>query len=101
MPKCKDIRIRIWDNGGKTLDRYSIAISGMMEKDGVPYTYFLGASEDPFHPQGFGMHCSEIPTYEMRGSWKHLGKRITFFELPPDVQRFLMDEFNPEYYKEM
>ena len=94
----KSITIEMWDNGGETIDRYTIAISGLQEIDGEPYTYFMGASDSPFHPQGFGQHGHEIPTWKHkahRGGFRHLGKRVKFYELPPDVQRFITNELIP------
>jgi len=40
--------VYIFDNEGETLDRYTIVL-----KDGT----ILGASENPYHPQGYGQHC--------------------------------------------
>ncbi len=94
--------LRIYDNGGKTCDRYTIipprwahlfrqsrengwgAMADRRLFDGI------GASESPFHPQGFGMNVSGV----MPGS--HLGKRISWSALPVDVQRFAGQSF-PEY----
>lgn len=97
--KNKSITIEIWDNGGKTADRYFIAVSGLMECDNKPYTYFMYSSENPFHPQGIGLHGDEELTAvykSRRGGMSHMGKRITFFELPKYVQRFIAQELMPE-----
>ena len=98
------IEINCWDNEGKTADRYTIAISGLMlvpDRDGklVSYTYFLVSSCDPFYPQGVGMHSHEMSTVafkQRRGGWGYLGKRIDFMDLPGDVRRFVAGEFMPE-----
>jgi len=66
----------IWDNGGKTFDRYTAVYDKM---DGQ-YNLMVGMSEHPFHPCGFGIHDSCLPG-------DHLGKQIKFEELPPDCQR--------------
>ena len=92
----KQIVIEAWDNGGKTIDRYSVAISGLMQVDKEPYTFWLGANDEPFHPQGYGMHCGEIQTREykaQRGGWRHLGKRVSWWNLPEQVQQFILQEF--------
>jgi len=97
MSKNKSIIIECWDNGGKTADRYTIAISGIQEYGDRQYTIILGASAQPFHPQGVGQHAAEILTAaHKKGSNKHLGKRIDWYELPPDVQRFVRGELNYE-----
>ena len=86
------VKIDIWDDGGATLDRYSIAFTGILNHR-VKYTYFVGSSEKPFSPQGFWQHTTEIPTAEYRPKdFNHLGKRIKFSQLPTDVQKAINQE---------
>lgn len=82
---------RIYDNGGKSFDRYTI-IPPRWAKEYRERGWLwacIGASESPFHPQGFGQHCSAMP-----GS--HLGKRIAWDQLPVGVQQFARQSF-PEF----
>lgn len=82
--------LRIYDNGGKTCDRYTIIPprwAHLKYKRGD--WECISSSERPFHPQGYGMICSAMPG-------PHLGKRITFDQLPPDVQKFARQAF-PEF----
>lgn len=79
--------LRCYDNGGKTLDRYTV-IAPRWAKDWFNEAVYgrtlwnaLGASEFPFDPQGFGQHTSAMPG-------KHLGKRVAFADMPEQVQRF-------------
>jgi hypothetical protein len=93
--------IDCWDNGGRTADRYSIAITGLQStrRNGqtVYHTYWLGASAAPFHPQGFGQHGGEIDTRDyFRSRYTHLGHPIDFLDLPPDVQRFIRGELQAD-----
>ena len=75
---------RIWDNQGKTLDRYTIAFKGYrLEGYGMVYPY-LASSTNPFHE--FGQH--EESKEFMKG--KHLGKRVAFEGLPDDVKKFIL-----------
>lgn len=88
-------RVRIWDNGGETCDRYTIlppARAGRGQKHRGEWAC-IAASERPYHPQGFGQHVTAMP-----GS--HLGKRIHWNDLPPDVQRFVRQEW-PEWCPEV
>lgn len=72
-------RIRIYDNGGKTNDRYTVVF--MDEPERAHNTFAaLGMNEEPFHPQGIGMHCTAQPG-------RHLGRRIMMMNLPDDCQR--------------
>lgn len=98
--------IDCWDNGGETVDRYSITVSGLQsipvmkgpdEGKMVSYTYHMRASACPFHPQGFGQHGHEEPTRGYsRTRYSHLGKPIDFLDLPADVRRFVASELMPE-----
>lgn len=80
-------KVRIYDNGGKTADRYTAVF---MDEPERPAGIFgaLGMSEKPFHPQGVGMHCSAAPG-------KHLGKRITYEQLPEDCQKAVRQSITP------
>ncbi len=91
MKPTKRITIDCFDNGGKTADRYTIIIDGLGEQP-----YCLGASSNPYHPQGIGQHCEMKPGVYHIMDYDFLGKRIGFFELPADVRRFIANEFMPE-----
>lgn len=90
--------LRCYDNGGKTLDRYTIIpprwAAYEVEQDitryrGVRTFNAIAANAYPFHPQGFGQHVSAVPG-------AHLGKRVHWDALPADVQRFARQSF-PNY----
>lgn len=97
---AKRLTIDIWDNGGRTADRYAIALTGTgaVNERGCPLTIFLTSSDNPYHPQGVGMR-SEITTALFTspgyGHRDRLGKRIRFDELPVPVQRFVASELMP------
>lgn len=82
--------LRVYDNGGKTFDRYTILPprwAGEDYRERVRGSWVaIGASESPFHPQGFGQHTSAMPG-------PHLGKRIKWADLPADVQSFARQSF--------
>ena len=79
--------IRCYDNGGKTCDRYTVVY--MAEPERQPNTFAaLGMSAAPFHPQGFGQHCTAMPG-------KHLGRRILFSALPDDCQKLVIRDLTP------
>ena len=83
-------KLRIYDNGGKTYDRYTAVFMDRPERAqyggfGLPLirTYeALGFNDDPFHPLGFGMHVSAMPG-------RHLGKRVKLSDLPPKARQFV------------
>ena len=81
--------LRIYDNGGKTADRYTILPpkwAGPEWREVGRMWQAIGASRNPFHPQGVGMHCAATPG-------PHLGKRINWDDLPPKVQQFARQTF--------
>ncbi len=76
--------VKIYDNGGKTFDRYTSVYMNMPEYR--PNTYSArGMSKHPFAPQGFGTFCTAMPG-------RHLGKRIKFEDCPPDVQKCILQD---------
>jgi len=90
MPNGIPGKIRVYDNGGESFDRYTVVFTGNYKgRQGCDY---LGMSAHPFHPQGFGQHGWS----EMRidhPSYKHLGKNIRFTDLPKDCQRAVIDDY--------
>lgn len=74
---------RFFDNAGATFDRYSI-----WQDDG-----YLGCSEFPFHPQGFGQHSDGAhPDYFGEQLEEVLGREVDFSALPADVQRAVLQD---------
>ena len=73
-----------YDNGGKTIDRYTAVFLDQPEMNNPNRKLFaaVGMNDCPFHPQGFGQHCTA-----MLG--RHLGKRIDSTKLPADCQHLI------------
>ena len=74
-------RIRCYDNGGQTVDRYTVVYMDFPERQ-RGFFLSLGMSEDPSHPQGFGQH-----SVAMLGA--HLGRRVPFETLPESCRRVI------------
>jgi hypothetical protein len=75
--------VRIYDNGGKSFDRYTcVFMDRPYGKRDPSLKEALGFSGNPFHPQGFGQHTSAVPG-------RHLGKRIACDALNADCQQFI------------
>lgn len=75
--------IIIYDNGGKTIDRYT-AINTKLKSRRVPGGWLYEAIFSGNDPRGMSGHCEA-----MRGS--HLGKKISYNDLPAKV-RLLFSE---------
>ena len=85
-------KIRIYDNGGETFDRFTICYTGNYRETTDGEFYALGASCHPFHPQGFGQHLSSDKPMD-RPTYSHLGKKIKFDALPVDVQIWVAHDY--------
>lgn len=72
--------LEIRDNGGKTMDRYTVVYDIIGDSRGNYEC--VGMNHEPFHPQGFGQHGTATPG-------RHLGKKIGFKDLPPDCQKLV------------
>ena len=77
-------KIRCYDNGGKTVDRYTVVYMDQPENKHNTFAC-VGMNAHPFSPQGFGQHCTATPG-------RHLGKRIKFKELPTDCQKLVLQD---------
>lgn len=79
-----DKRLIIYDNGGKTFDRITaLDNKDRFKRNGETFYSGIGASETGY---GFYLHIEA-----QRG--RHLGKRVTFEELTPELQEKLINEF--------
>lgn len=80
-------RIRCYDDGGKTIDRYTVVYIDQPEQGHNMYAA-VSMNASPFHPQGFGQHCTAMVG-------RHLGKRIAFADLPVDCRRLVERDMAP------
>ena len=84
--KVGKLNVSIYDNGGETMDRYTIVPKGEEFKERNGMNQMIGSSNDP---QGFWQHTSG-----KIGS--HLGKKIDFDKLPEAVQKAIKNEFGEQ-----
>lgn len=88
------LELRVFDNDGKTFDRYT-AIFDVIDVDGLPApeSWYLGMSEHPFHPQGFGQHGEG----DVSGTINR-DREITFEDVPADVQRCIRQDVDAWFF---
>jgi hypothetical protein len=76
--------LAIYDNGGKTLDRYTV----VMDNDDPAYTGkwwdMLGLSDNPGEYNGFSQFTQGNFTYG--GNNRHLGRKVAFETLSAELQ---------------
>jgi len=91
MPNGIPKNVRVYDNGGESFDRYTVVFTGNYKgRNGI--CNYLAMSEHPTHPQGFGQH-GDSPQVIDKPTYGHLGKKITFNDLPPDCQKVVIADY--------
>jgi len=78
----------IYDNGGETLDRYTVVLNSHDMNSDPQFNDALGLSDNPTHPQGFSQFTSAM-------DGDHLGKRIRFDQLPMNIRQHITDRLAP------
>ena len=92
LPNGKPRYIRCYDNNGETFDRYTVVFTGHYTHKTDRQHLFVGMSENPYHPMGFGQH-GESDTQIDYPTYGHLGKKIKFEDLPEHCQQLVMDDY--------
>jgi hypothetical protein len=91
MPEGVPRYIRCYDNGGETADPYTVVFTGNYSgRNGI--CRFLGMSDNPFYPQGVCQHGEHNAIID-RPKWLHLGKKISFEELPADCRKVVIQDY--------
>lgn len=85
--------IRCYDNQGETFDRYTAVFTGRYRQKTGGVFWYVGMSEAPFHPQGFGQHGETDHQPADRPTSGHLGRKINFRHMPTDCQRLVIQTY--------
>jgi hypothetical protein len=92
--KLNPARHRLYDNGGKTADRYTLIDSKLVDDGtGNMVRIYWSFDSKPWSPQGIWM-----PDQFTAAQWaafdpKRLGKRIYLEDLPADLRKYIVNEF--------
>lgn len=77
-----------YDNGGKTLDRYTVLYGAPLWDQSMGRNVPIRAMDaNPFHPQGFGQ-WGDMPAYHRDA----LGKKIRFLDLPEQCRTLVVQD---------
>jgi hypothetical protein len=99
--------VRCYDNGGETVDRYTVCFTGKAGTVRTPgdrraFAQYRAMSTHPFCPQGFGMWGETPNRHADVNDWGfapamgrkcHLGRRIPFASLPPDCRKLVLQDY--------
>jgi len=85
-------KVRVYDCGEDSIERYTVVFTGTYRKKTNGSFWYLGMSENPFHPQGIGMHGEDTKQID-RPSYSHLGKKIEFTDMTVDAQRCTLNTY--------
>ena len=77
-------RVTVYDNGGKTMDRYTVIIGESV----------YGMSHNPLQPNGVNQYAGERD--EFPKDLSHLGKKIEFENLTPEVMKAVEDRIRSD-----
>lgn len=99
LPNGKPKYVRVYDNGGESIDHYTVVFSGNYPGRNGECTY-LSMNGAPFHPQGFCQHGAARFIIDAPQGWApaigrkcHLGIRIPFATLPDDCQTVVLRDY--------
>jgi len=102
MPNDIPKWLRVYDLGPEQFDRYTIVFTKLGRRFYFPY---VNSSFNPYHPQGLYLHGESNNGQSIdKPSYGHLGKKITFKDLPEDVQKAVIHDYKSywdiDYYKD-
>jgi len=96
LPDNKPRYIRVYDDP-YCGDRYTVCYTGKYKKFQDPHqgqrvNHFTAMNSTPFHPQGICLHQESQEPIDKPG-YSHLGKKITFEDLPKDCQKVVIQDY--------
>lgn len=87
IPKHKIVR-GVWDNGGKSFDRYTVILRrAWVTSPGLSAA--IGLSDNPDKPDGFSQCCDVV-------EGPHLGKPIAWKDLSENIQKHVVKRLEEE-----
>ena len=100
MPNGLPKYIHVYDNKGKTADRYTVVYTrtGRSGNNRYKQKEYEGThlhimmSGNPCHPQGVCMHGESSHQIDYP-SYSHLGKKIEFKDLPDNCKNLVLDDY--------
>lgn len=83
---CPKQVLGLYDNGGKSADRYTVLYVGLsVDAKGTVWMGGRAMNAHPMHPQGIGLYF-ECPVHELT-AWRLREKKVRWTALPDDVKK--------------
>ncbi len=83
-------KISVWESKN-CFDKFTVVYLDEIDNRGK--VQYIGMSEHPFYPQGFGQHGEmEINAVQYKGRGGCFDKRINFADLPADCQKAVIKD---------
>jgi len=91
LPQGKPRYIRCYDNGGATIDRYTVVFTGRYRGRRGQFVH-VGMDHKPYDPQGFCQHGFNWAQID-RPTYGHIGRKIAFGDLPAKCQSVVLSDY--------
>ncbi len=89
MPSGIPRYLRVYDNGGKTIDRYTVVFTGRYRKSHLDEFMYVSAN-----PGGVGVYLHDFsPNLIDRPTYSHLGKKIGFKDLDIELRLKIVQDY--------
>ena len=92
LPQGTPRYVRCYDNGGETVDRYTVVFTGRYKQNTGGEFWYVGMSGNPFHPLGIGTHGSSRTQIDYP-SYRHLGKKVKFDDLTENCKLCVLQTY--------
>lgn len=100
MPGLCPKWVRCYDDDG-SVDQFTCVFTGKYTHKTGRQHWWLGMSDNPYHPQGVGQHGESDIQIDVNGwgwapsMWRknHLGKRVPFISFPNEVRLCILQTY--------
>lgn len=84
--------VRIYDNGGESIDRYTVVFTGRIPGKLPGWTLYLAMGEHVGSGRGVCQHGETFGPID-RPRYGHLGRKISFGELPEGCRKMVLSDY--------
>ena len=94
LPGGTPRHVRIYDNGGESVDRYTVVFTGRIPGKLAGWTFYRAMGDAPRVGSGTGVcQFGEVFGPIDRPRYGHLGRKISFEDLPEGCRKVVLDDY--------